>query len=970
MRAPAERRLPAIMALPRVSGITLRRLPSEPRLLLLALVVCASAFILSATPRYLERVSDDGIREAVRSVPARQSSISVLIEDRIGVSSDGNSFADLLQRGEAYHAGLPDAIRSVTAYQGYVADTPDLQVIDGHGGPLYGSQLLYNFLALRYQHGVWEHVTLTAGRMPAPREQVTPSEALGMEVQFDAPVQLFEIVMSEATAVSMHAGLGDRFLVTANFGSVFVNSPQVGPAGQRQRFVVEVVGFITVDDPDAAYWLGDTQLHWPDRSQAGEQIFSYGTALAGENEEIYRELYRSTLDNSASPRDWLYAWSFPAVPAAFDSSSSGSLANELRRLESTRGPVEVLSRDPSGAQIRSQLPAIIDTFAAQQQIFATTLALAAAGLVALSLVLLALQATLIVERRRSTAALMRGRGASTGQFVASQLIEGLIVVVPSAAIGLLAATMLVNAGEAAAPRAIALALAVAVILLLTGVAWMRLARPPLRDVERPAPFSGRRSQQRIVIEVAAIVMALLGVALLRRRGLDSGEVSDRGGLLSVDPYLALTPVLLAIAVGLAAARVLPMLAAGLSRVVARRQGLVPFFALRRMRGASGESALPLIALVLAVAVSSFSLIVADSISHGQREAALLATGADYRVESASGGDLLPEGLDLAGLPGIEAVAMAAVVTGVAARTSAPTPDRVTLIILEPEAYQRVIAGTTLSSVYDVQLDALANAQRGDAVPSLVSPGWINHRELRVGDAFEATIGSRKIPMVVQGPGLTPPGIAGGALYAIVSRADIARADAAFAEQRPTHIYARVGDDAEGAIAAALGGHDDATRIVSRAGLYEQSRASPLTGGVATGFQLTLAVAAAFAALSSIAALVLSARQRGRDLGFLRTLGMSQGQALRMVLAEHVPLVLAATLIGGLLGVATAWAIEPGFDLSPFAGLPPGQTPLQVDLPGIAAVTVAITAVVALATGLFVLFTRRAQLGQLLRAGDE
>lgn len=969
-RVPAERpRLPALLALPSVSGVMLRRLPSEPRLLLLVLVVCASAFILTATPRHLERVSDEGIRDAVASVPAHQSSLRVVIHDRLGVSSSGDSFTDLHARGEAYYAKLPEPVHSVLKFQNYVAESPDLELIDGTGNPLYASLLQYVYLSTRYQGGVWQHVTLTDGRMPQPRPDVLPSEALGVEVESDFPASLIEIVITPATAEAMHARIGDRFLVTPTFRSAFLTGPSLDPGASRQRVVLEVVGLIAVNDPGEPYWLGDTKLLHPDRSQAGEQVFSFGAVLVAEDEEVYADLNRATLGSSANPRNWRYSWNFPATPHAFDSHVAADLARDLRRIASTRGPIDELARDPDEVHIAGNLPAIVDRYAAQQRVFASTLALAAAGLLALSLTLSALLSILVVERRRTTIALLRGRGASSGQLVASQLIESALIVLPPMALGLLLALTLVDARARTLSQAIALVLAVAVALLLTGTLYLRLARPPLQQVERVGSRGERRSAPRFVIEGSVVILALAGALLLRRRGIDSGVTEDRSGLLGVDPLLAIAPALLAVAAGLVAARVLPLLARGLARLMARRRGLVPFFALRRIGGSAAGAALPSVALLLAVALSTFGLIVAGSIDSAQRRAALLDTGADFRVESTVPNGSLPPSLEPESIPGVVASARVSVLASVTARTPASTPDRITLVIVEPAEYARVVAGSELDSTYRGQVDVLSGMD-GNAAPILVGSLWSGLRDLRSGVAIEATIGSRRVPLVVHGVGDAPPGVSTSAFYAVVSRDSLARADGALPDFSPTQLYLRADDAARASVEAEIAAHGPSTRLIARAEAYERSRESPLTGGVASGFRLTVAICAIFAALSSIAALVLSSHQRGRDLGYLRTLGLTQRQALRLVMAEHIPLVVAAATLGGLLGVVTAWAIEPGFDLGPFAGLPSGQTPLVVDALGIAVVTLVITAVVALATAGFVLLTRRAQLGQLLRVGDE
>jgi putative ABC transport system permease protein len=135
----------------------------------------------------------------------------------------------------------------------------------------------------------------------------------------------------------------------------------------------------------------------------------------------------------------------------------------------------------------------------------------------------------------------------------------------------------------------------------------------------------------------------------------------------------------------------------------------------------------------------------------------------------------------------------------------------------------------------------------------------------------------------------------------------------------------------------------------------------------TVFRAGIAVAGAYAALALVLAPVLTARDRMRDFSYLRALGLSKRDLLRLSVIELGPPVAAALVTGVLLGVGLAYLVEPGLDLAALAG---GE---QVDpRPALLApvlliavlvlVTVAVTALVAAAAG-------RVNLSRALRMGE-
>jgi putative ABC transport system permease protein len=120
------------------------------------------------------------------------------------------------------------------------------------------------------------------------------------------------------------------------------------------------------------------------------------------------------------------------------------------------------------------------------------------------------------------------------------------------------------------------------------------------------------SPRRLAIEAAVVVSSLVGVYLLRRRGL-----ADENGF---DPYLAAVPLLLGLAAGIVAVRLYPLPVRFLAAAAARRRDLVPALALRRVARQPGVTAAPLLVLLLGVSVSVFAAVMAATVSHAQEGA--------------------------------------------------------------------------------------------------------------------------------------------------------------------------------------------------------------------------------------------------------------------------------------------------------------------------------------------------------------
>jgi len=162
----------------------------------------------------------------------------------------------------------------------------------------------------------------------------------------------------------------------------------------------------------------------------------------------------------------------------------------------------------------------------------------------------------------------------------------------------------------------------------------------------------------------------------------------------------------------------------------------------------------------------------------------------------------------------------------------------------------------------------------------------------------------------------------------------------------------------------------ATMSTSIAGAQEGVPAAELTAldtSTLDVFRAGIVVAGGYAALALLLAPVLTARPRLRDFAYLRALGLSRRDVLRLAAVELGPPVAAALVIGILLGVGLAYLVEPGLDLTALAAGRAAALEAPLLAPALlAAAILLVTAAAAFLTGAA---ARRISLSRVLRMGE-
>lgn len=454
--------------------------------------------------------------------------------------------------------------------------------VDGDGGA-FGAVLLAD-------DGVPERSQLVSGSWP------------------DAPSARAEAEAADARPTALHAAAAAR-LDLAEGDVVELDD------GEGSRRLLVVGTWLPVD-PNATAWFG-------------EPIIATGSVEGGAGPFLVAEA--SLVDLRAAT---VVRWTALVDPAEMTPDRAVALRAALPNVE------PALRNDPAvggdGLTALGDLHATLDRLLAGLGAVRAiaplpVLLLAFAGFTALD----RLAALLGTSRRRETV-LLRARGASARRLVRDAALEVLVVGVPAAVVGAAGAEAVLAITNPAEARGWPVAALVASVVLVgalaivAGRAWRESTRPVVR---------GSGDEVGRLPRVAAagglvVVVAAAAVSLWQFRLYGSPLVATPAGTLEVDPVAVLAPVLVLLALGLAALAIARPVGAVFERGASQGTGLVPSLPMRQLARRWGLYASASLVTILAVSGLTLAAAFAGSWNSLDRHAAALATGGDVRIEFA------------------------------------------------------------------------------------------------------------------------------------------------------------------------------------------------------------------------------------------------------------------------------------------------------------------------------------------------
>ncbi|MGW9437780.1 FtsX-like permease family protein [Streptomyces sp. NPDC055607] len=869
------------------------RLRTAPRAAAaLALLVLVTAYLAAALPRAVDRYETEGLRHDIASAAPRDSVLELTSPLPVGSPSQFEGAlapAALRKRSDALRALLPDPIRTDPA-QG-VHGVRTVSRVEGLDPWLPRPDGLSPQLVLSSPSDLARHATLREGR-PAGGGALRP-----------------EAVVTAKTAESLRLKPGSVVHL---------------PSKSGRPLAVTITGVVEPRGPESAYWAVEPLLRTPALAPTvGEEVKYYWQgalllspasaasvlATIGEQEVFFRFVPTA---GHLTGRDT------DRLSAALASAGGGP---DVVRLRTAMG---------GNGALTTGLDEIVDAYRSMRDAIDPVVAVAVFGIGAVAAVVLAMTGGLFAARRDAELALLRSRGGSLTGIGLRLLGETSAVVVPAAALALGLAVVTVRppgggSGAAGGSGAVwdsgaaggtgaadgiplgpsllaACAVALVAMLVLPLRAIVRHRRPRLHG-GRDDLVTARPSRRRTVLELTLLVLAVGAVVSLRLRG--AGDPGDH--------LVSAAPVLVGLIAALVLVRVYPLPLRWLGRPARRLRGAVGPLALARAGRASSTGTLPLLALVLALTTAAFGGSVLAGVSGARDRAALLATGADARIDTPVEWTPLPTGLAGAvrGTAGVRDLAPVQIEYGVdlpshegtsAEAMSAP------LVGVDPASYTR-LAKRTGFGAFPAELLAPtgrggegAAADTGRVLPAIASPS-VAERLGREPLEVVAAAGTFRVEVVGVRP--ATPALPGED-FLVVNGADLTRRGAtALLVTGPVDGAALRGVVREGAKDFRV-----TLRSEERAGYVD----SPLQSGAERIYLGAIGAGAGYAVVAVLLSLAQGAPERNALLARLRTMGLTRRQGRRLLGLEALPQAVLAALGGALVGWATVPLLAPGIDL--------------------------------------------------------
>ncbi|MFJ3393007.1 ABC transporter permease [Leifsonia aquatica] len=893
---------------------------SRGGLALLGVVVLIATTAVSAWPRFADGLLGDELHYRVEeATPANRDLLTSVVTGMSSMSatpSAGAADPAAVWNGmpaalAAARSGMRPALSAVTLPGDFAARSDDVAT-EGPAGAAGNTQYVTDVEA--YQR-LRESATLDAGTWPAALSSATASGT-------PAEGTTIDVVMATEAATLLGWKVGET-----------------RTAFSTGSFRLRLSGTVHPRASGFDLWaLGTLRAHgsYADLGDAGKLY----RAVAWVDPDSWTRI--APLFTATSTQAW-----FPVSPAAFSVDRLDAVRSSLARFLSSP-PGATFDGTPTALRFSTSLDRTLDDYVTRAQPANTLFAILAAGPIGVAFAVLVLGVRLLLGRRRETLALLAARGASPARLRLGLALDTAVVSVPAAALGLAAALLLTPGVDTIAlPVALAVLCALAPPVLCAVAAGRLGPRDDLRS-ERAA-----RRRWGWVLEVLVVGLAALGVAALFQRG-----IAPRDAGLGVDPLLAVTPVLIALAACVIVLRVYPIPLGWLARSLRRRRGPVAYLgAAGALRSRSG-GLWPVFAVVLGVAIAVFSASVLSTERSGIETGALARVGADLSVTAPTTfSDAQVKRLRSA--PGVAASAVVEWAGGVRVQAGSQGGE-LSGYLVDPAELARVQSGIPESARVSAALPQKDSARTG-AVIGGFDPA------IPVTSAI--LYGRTAVHLGVTEFSFAPGTYIRDSQWAIIDRTALP-ASAEITGTPQTVLVALAPGADPGTVhreLAAIAG-DGAT--IGDARLEQTAlRKAPLVAGLETVALLSIALSALMCVGALLLALVIGTAARTRLVATLRTIGYTSRQTAALLGWELGPLLIVGIVAGVLVGIALPAIVLAPIDLSGFTGGP------------IAPEVVIDPALIALAAGGFALSTvavtlialavaRRRSPAAVLRVGGE
>jgi putative ABC transport system permease protein len=596
-------------------------------------------------------------------------------------------------------------------------------------------------------------------------------------------------------------------------------------------------------------------------------------------------------------------WELPFAIGDFNADQAQKLVNDLSAATTDSTLASTLGQAAGDLTIEAPALTPLNIFISDQTAVLSILVLLFASLIAIGLVVIALAAWLMTVRREEELAMLRARGATTGQLARRMVPGTALAALPAAVAGALLAALVIlltgtvhGAGLGAGWR---LACAVP-ILALCGpplIAAWRYRRPQptavnqaiILTAETRASRFSPAAIRRIVAGGTLCLACAAGLLLLHDQGLPAPG--------SVNWLFTIAPVLVAIPAALVAMRLYPLAI----RLLLRCWHRVPATGFVALSSATRiPASLSAYTVVLTLTLAAFCGMVSGSVSKGQVATSWQTVGADATISV--NGPITPSVMrQIKAVPGVRHSTAVAVTDWLL-----PNQTQITLIGVDPAQYAALTADTPFPG-----LPAGTLRGRGPVYPVLVSSSEVAQFSRGVNKLTGQTGISGSIKVRVAGTIRTTPAQPGGSQFAIIGAQTL---PVPGAEQGPDLILI-TGNVDRAALSTLVSDELPGSSLAFRSTALSALASAPLIHVAALLMTLTVIACSGLAVLSVLLGLALGVRERMLTMARLTVMGHQHNT--RFMLLTALPSLLAAAAGAVACALALPSLIGPTLNLSTF-----------------------------------------------------
>jgi putative ABC transport system permease protein len=734
-------------------------------------------------------------------------------------------------------------------------------------------------LEVAYRDPVAGHLRLLAGSMP---DTAPPPVSTSTGVDYD-----LEVVVTPRTASRFSLRTGSELTL---------NGPPEGglSAGKLTLIRLHVTGIFEPADPGSAFWQSDPLFPAPvlDRVGGGETWDAAVLADPGEF-DMMQQVFGDA--------DLLLQWQLPVDTAGLHSQAQAVQNQVNQTVSRTPKLTGQLAPLASALTVTWGLAQPLAAFAAAVSAVNVLLWIVYAGLTVAGLVTLLLTGRMIAGRRSAELAKRRARGASLWQLLLLAAGGAAVSCVPAAAAGWAAGVLLVPGASGPSGLAAVWPGLVTLTFAVAGPAAVAAWQHRL-----PRPSGGPRRWPwlpRVVFEVTVCAAAVGGIIVFR---------TQTG---AADLFASLAPVLVAVPAVILALRLEELLLRVLARVSARRRGVTGFLGLARAARAPLLLALPAMTLVLALTVAAFTGMVRAAVVRGETAVSWQAAGADVTVTAADQPGLSPAAVRaLAAVPGVRQAAAVRTVT-----LSLAGGQVVTAAVVDPAGYAALTATVPgFAPLPAALVTTLLSAPPGHGTAAiLASPQAAVELRGQAGGTIATQDGLPTLRVRVAGELPSTPAFPAGGPFIVLPQSALAGASA----PPPVNLMLLTGPSIDLAkLRAAVRATVPVTvgpTVTTRAAVLEGLTGAPLQQGTFLLFTLAIGYAAALALAVMLLELALGSADRELTTARLATMGLSEGQRVRLVALEVLPPIIASAAAAAGCAFALPRLLSPAVNLSEF-----------------------------------------------------